>query len=103
VPDPAWSSFIRDVGVTPPVVVSMTLTGVKGFKVLHGPWGSYEPDATLDRDVVMTPETIMVDFATPGDVVLRPPFDFIWNGGGWSGSPNYPEGRWVAPKSAAWY
>ena len=39
----------------------------------------------------------IIDFTALLDVTLRPVFDFVWNGGGWPGSPNYRDGRWVAP------
>ena len=90
--------FWQTVGVTPPLLVGLTLSGVKGWKVLRGPYGFGDLDATLDRDVVSPPEAILWDFATPADVVLRPLFDFVWNGGGWPGSPNYRNGRWVKPQ-----
>ncbi len=53
----------------------------------------------MDRDVVSPPEVMLSDLAAPADVVLQPVFDFVWNGGGWSASPNYRDGRWVKPPS----
>ena len=76
----------------------MTLAGVKGWKVLRGAFGSGDLDASLGREVVAPPEVIVSDLTTPADIVLRPIFDFIWNGGGWRGSPNYRDGHWVPPQ-----
>lgn len=90
-----YREFWSLVGAAPPILVGLTLSGVKGWKVLGGLNASSDLDATLDRDVVSTPEVVLSDFAIPADVVLRPLFDFVWNGGGWSGSPNYRDGRWV--------
>ena len=84
--------------MTPPLLVGLALSGVNGWKVLRGPYGLGDVDGAFDRDVVMPPEIVMLDLATPADIVLRPLFDFIWNGGGWPASPNYPDGRWVAPR-----
>lgn len=86
------------VAVTPPILIGLTLSGVKGWKVLRGPYGFSDVDGALDRDVVTPPEVVFSDSAIPSDVILRPLFDFIWNGGGWPGSPNYKDGRWVKPR-----
>lgn len=93
-----YQEFCRTVGVTPPLHVGLTLSGVKGWKVLHGSYEFSDLEGAFDRDIVMPPEVVLSDLGTPADVVLRPLFDFIWNGGGWPGSPNYHEGRWVPPR-----
>ena len=89
--------FWQVVGVTPPVLIGLTLTGVQGWKVLHSPYAFGSQDGTLDWDVVAPPEVVLSDPAIETDVLLRPIFDFVWNGGGWAGSPNYRDGRWVQP------
>lgn len=94
-----YQKFAESLGVTPPLLVGLTLSGVKGWKVLRGPYDFNDSDAVFDRDVVSPPEVMLSDLAAPADVVLRPLFDFIWNGGGWPGSPNYRDGRWVKPSS----
>ena len=65
--------------------------------MLQGQLGSYDSDAVFDRDAVSPAEVMLSDIATPADIVLRPLFDVVWNGGGWPASPNYRDGRWVAP------
>ncbi len=93
-----YRKFWQDVGVAPPLLISLTLSGVKGWKVLQGHIGGlYDSDAVFDRDVVSPPAVMLSDLATPSDVVLRPLFDVVWNGGGWPGSPNYQDGRWFKP------
>jgi hypothetical protein len=91
-----YQNFWQDVGVAPPLLIGLTLSGVKNWKVLRTPYAYWESDAVLDRDVVSPPEVILSDLATPADVVLHPLFDFVWNGGGWPGSPNYRDGRWFS-------
>jgi hypothetical protein len=93
-----YRQFWGRIAVTPPLLIGLTLSGVKGWKVLRGPYDYNDLDSALDRDVVTPPEVILPDFATPSDVLLRPLFDFIWNGGGWPGSPNYRDGKWVKPR-----
>lgn len=83
--------------VTAPLLVGLTLLGMKGWKVLGAPSPFGERDGALDRDVVVTPEVIVSDLNTPADIALKPLCDFVWNGGGWPASPNYREGRRVRP------
>jgi hypothetical protein len=91
-----YQQFLQSAGATPPLLIGLTLSGVKGWKVLR-PYAYGGPDGAFDRDVVSPPEALVNDPDAPPDVVLRPLFDFVWNGGGWPGSPNYHEGRWVKP------
>lgn len=83
--------------MTPPIFIGLTLPGVKNCKVLRSAYGLDDLDAVIVRDVVSPPEVLLSDFSAPPDVVLRPLFDYVWNGGGWPSSPNYGNGRWIAP------
>ena len=93
-----FQEFWTQVGVLAPLSVGLTLTGVKGWKVLSNPYGFPPDNDGFDRDVVFSPEVVVSDLNAAADVVLRPLFDFVWNGGGWAQSPNYPDGRWVKPR-----
>ena len=90
-----WKGLWRQIGVQGPIVLGLTLTGVKDQMILRwAPHPASGPDGTLDRDVVVVPETVAFDpFADP-DVLLKPLFDYVWNGGGWEASPHYRDGRW---------
>ena len=90
--------FWRLLGITSPLLVGLSFSGLKGLKVLQGPWGWAEQEAVIDRDVVVAPEVVLSDLTSPPDVALRPIFDLVWNGGGWPGSPNYRDGRWIGPR-----
>jgi hypothetical protein len=93
-----YQKFWLDVGVAPPLLIGLTLSGVKGWKVLRTAYDFHDLDAVFDREVVSPPEVMLLDLAAPADVVLHPLFDIVWNGGGWSGSPNYRDGRWFSPR-----
>lgn len=98
----AFSRFVelwRLVGVDAPVMCALTLTGLQGCRfVTTGSFGF--TDATVDRDPLLIPETI-VQTLDPADVVLRPLLDVVWNSGGWPGSPNYDAaGHWHDPARA---
>jgi Putative DNA-binding domain len=94
-----YKKFWQEVGLTPPLAISLTLSGVKGWKVLRSAYHYHDVDAVFDRDVVSPPEVMLSDLAIPADVMLRPLFDVVWNGGGWPASPNYQDGRWIRPSS----
>jgi len=87
-----WQQHVWPVlGVAGPVALGLTLSGVKGLKVLPlSSWNLFPGDhKALDRDVVMIPELLVQDLATPAPAMLQPLFDLMWNGGGWSRSPSY--------------
>ncbi len=92
-----YQNFWQTIGVTPPILIGLTISGVNGWKVLQNPYGFSDLDEVIDRDVISPPDVVLSDFASPPDVELRPLFDVVWNGGGWRGSPNYRDGRWVPP------
>jgi hypothetical protein len=52
------------------------------------------PGDVFDRDLAVISEILVFDLSADGDVMLKPLFDDMWNGGGWSGSPHYQDGRW---------
>lgn len=67
-----FQQFWQSMGVTPPLVVGLTLAGVKGWKVLRGAYDGWDPEAKFDRDVVNPQEVVLSDLAVPADVVLSP-------------------------------
>ena len=85
--------FQHDIGVVPPIVLMLSLVGVKDFALTVGPreW----TDTKIDREVLLVPDLLIEDFNSPFDVLLRPAIDFIWQSAGLADSPNYDEnGRW---------
>jgi hypothetical protein len=92
-----YQRFWQTIGVVPPILVGLTVAGVKGWNVLQGPGYWNVDNAAIDRDIISPQEVMLSDLSTSADVVLHPLFDFIWCAGGWPGSPNYRAGRWVEP------
>ena len=61
-----FQQFWQSMGVTPPLVVGLTLAGVKGWKVLRGAYDGWDPEAEFDRDVVNPQEVVLSVFRCPG-------------------------------------
>lgn len=76
-------------GVTGPVVLGLALSGVKGWKMLCGPYGGWDPEESFDADLAIIPEVVVQDENAPAAQALRPLFDLAWNAGGWPRSPCY--------------
>ena len=92
---PVCFSFLRALGVTPPIAVALTLTNVRGVEMSHEPldYSDYYPIAV---DTLSLPETVVERLDEDPARILKPVFDFIWNACGQSGSRNFDaEGRWV--------
>ena len=82
----------------PPLVLMITLQGVKGalYAVKDNPWGEELP--TLPEEVLTLPECILPDYGTETQHhrAIRPAFDALWNGLGYSKSEFFnSDGLWV--------
>jgi len=86
--------FWRQIAVEPPLVLGLTLYGVRNQKILVYPNPSFGPAGTFSREVVVVPDVVVDDLSNEADALLHPLFNYVWNGGGWEESPNYREGRW---------
>lgn len=94
------SSYIfglRDVGVPAPLLIMLTLEGVKGarFAVPPSDWDDREPQ--LPDDVLFIPACTLESFGTELDhhVAIRPAFDTLWNASGYARSTAFnDEGMW---------
>jgi hypothetical protein len=74
-------------GVTGSIVLGLTLSGVKGWKMLAGEWD--EPQETVDADLAIIPEVVVPDADALAEQALKPLFDLAWNAGGSAQSPFY--------------
>ena len=76
-----------NIGVTPPIVVMLSLLNVKGAR-MSGGYSSFGDDR-VDRDHLLVPEVMAESFTSDCAQVLKPSFDAIWNACGYSGSAGY--------------
>jgi hypothetical protein len=86
----------KRLGVEPPVVVMLSLLGVKGYMMYIPMERRFGGGRPIDRDALLIPERLVEDLDADVDTVLRPVFDALWNATGWPGSINFDElGKWV--------
>jgi len=88
-------AFQRDIGVRPPIVLMLSLVGVRNFALTTGP--NQWTDSRIDREILAAPDLLVENFDSHADVLVKPVLDFIWQAAGLANSPNYDQdGRWRA-------
>ena len=93
-----YLSLANELGVSMPIAIFLTLIGVKGWR-MSSDWnifsGIHMP-TLIDREILQLPETLVEEYDTKPQDILRPIFDFIWNACGYERSANFDEaGNWV--------
>jgi hypothetical protein len=84
--DEAFSRYLKllkDLDIDPPIVIFMTLIGVKGYSMGIGDQYIYyrgqENMVKIDRDVLFLPEVMIEEYRSDNETVLKPIYDAIWN------------------------
>jgi hypothetical protein len=92
---PEYISFQRDMGLSPPFVIALSLVGVRNC-TLYVPRFRPQPDQKIDRDVLMLPDSLIEQFEFDLDGVIRQILDPLWNASGFEGSPHFDptSGKW---------
>jgi hypothetical protein len=98
---PGYLDGLRDLGISPPLAVLITLQGVAGaaYAVKNGPWP--EPEPPIDQDTLRLPDCYIQDFGSSDDYhrALRPAIDALWNSAGYSAAQTFDgNGRWVGQR-----
>jgi hypothetical protein len=94
---PHYLSALQSLDVPPPVVLMITLQGVRGARLGVDPMRFLENQSPIDRAVLELPEIIIERYGTEEEYqrAARPAFDALWNTGGFSRSQHYDKsGRW---------
>lgn len=86
----------RDIGIVPPIAVTMALLGCKGSflyvsqRIMMG-----HAVLPIDRDAAILPDIVIEDLDVDVARVMKPIFDAVWNACGYPRSYNYDEaGQW---------
>lgn len=105
---PKYLTIEKDLGLTPPVVVLITLLGVKGYTLTyHGQVGGAflkrMETAAIDTDILSLPAVIADDFFVDVIQLFREGVNIIWQAAGEPCSPHInDEGAWkLRPKVSA--
>jgi len=96
----SYLSALQRLDVPPPIVLMITLQGVRGSRLGVGS-DSFEDPPKIDRDVLNLPECVIEQYGTDIDYqrAARPAFDALWNTGGFARSKHFDStGRWVPPR-----
>ena len=108
-PFPKYLGIEKDLGLTPPIVVMITLLGVKGYTLTyHGQVGGAflkrMETAAIDKDILSLPPVIVDDFSGDAVELFREGVNIIWQAAGQPGSPHInDEGMWkLQPRVSAY-
>jgi hypothetical protein len=81
------------IGLTPPIVLLLSLIGVKDYRIGFGLFN--DTKAPIDRDSVLLPDNLVQDFTADSADILHPVFDCLWQAAGWPQCRNYDaKGKW---------
>ncbi len=89
----SYLAAYSDIGVGTPIVLMVTLVGVKDYYIL-GP--EYDDQERFDRDTLFLPDILVETFGIDVGKILRPLFDAMWQASGWPRCHDYDrDGNWV--------
>lgn len=92
---PDYLSFQRELGIDVPILVMLSLVGVKGRSIPTSVYSFRSANRPVDRDILVVPEVLVEGSTFDAGSILRPIFDVLWNACGRSVCPNYDEhGTW---------
>jgi hypothetical protein len=96
---PGYLSALQQLDVPPPIILMITLQGVRGARLGVLPRSLDDPPK-IDRDVLELPECVIEQYGTDTEYqrAARPAFDALWNTGGYFKSNHFDAtGRWMPP------
>jgi Putative DNA-binding domain len=85
----------KELGVNPPIVVALTLSGTKGLEMARDVFSFAQGYPITDDDLVL-PESVVDSFEEKPGKILKPLFDLIWNACGYARTRTLDdEGNWI--------
>lgn len=91
-----YLGVLRELRVELPIFVFLTLTGVKGYKVLYGHTYGMPSREAIDRDILLLPEVVIESYDVDVPSVLKHCFDALFNACGLPKSNHYDaSGQWI--------
>lgn len=96
---PNYIDFLRRGNISPPFVVTVSMTGVRGRQFPSSGRIRRGGSPEIDRDCLLLPDVLIQSYDGDLSQEMRPIFDAAWNAAGFAGSPSYGEnGKWRTPK-----
>ncbi len=83
-----YIEVLRELEVPAPLVVMVSLIGVKGYGIHSNRHWQFEP-RPIDRDMLMLPDVFLKEYTVELPDVLRPMFNALWNAVGFPHNPDY--------------
>jgi len=96
-----YLSALQRLDVPPPIILMITLQGVRGARLGVAP-DSLDDPPKIERDVLELPECVIEQYGADVDYqrAARPAFDALWNTGGFAQSKHFDAtGKWTPPRS----
>lgn len=85
---PQYIDCMKDIGVTPPVILFLSIAGVMGSRAyIDSMLADVMSYPKLKRDLLMLPEVVLNDLSTDPAIALKTVYDRLWNAFGFPGSP----------------
>jgi hypothetical protein len=95
----SYLKLLKALGVTAPLMLHLSLLGVKGYTVGEGTIiaGARPEWNNIEEDDLLLPGELIEGYEDSPTRMLRSSFDAVWNAAGAEGSPYYDEGdNWRA-------
>lgn len=90
-----YQEALQKLFVEPPILIFLTITGVKGYELYADPMRRFTTGHKIDRDVLYLPDVLLENYDLEPQTILKPVFDSVWNACGYKRSFNYSEnGEW---------
>lgn len=86
---PKYLAAYKAVQIEPPIVVMVSLLGVKGYYIRAGQFK--DARAAFDRDTLLLPDLLIEDLSVDVVSLLKPVFDAMWQASGWRRCFNYDD------------
>lgn len=91
-----YLKFYRENSFNVPIVLGLSLVGVKGYRMGITNGFRFDSGHPIDRDSVHLPDLLIDSYDKPASQILHPLFDLIWNACGLISSRNFnEEGEWI--------
>ncbi|MFC1543323.1 helix-turn-helix domain-containing protein [Candidatus Neomarinimicrobiota bacterium] len=88
--------FEKNLGITPPIVVLLSVLGIKDYALATRQSTDRWYEYRIDRDDLLFPDILIEDINSDPFEVLRPCFDILWQSVGFARCMHYDEsGKWI--------